>query len=96
MIRTSTTRSPLVSIYGKTLLKELHEPSTANLEVITDIILKDPLAGRLKDSETGENSFHLLLGKIILYYTPPKYNNFLYYRKRISQKVHINNFRTIN
>lgn len=55
-------KAPLVSTHGKALLNELLTPVNANLEVILSYIDKDPMAGRLKDPETGNNSFHLLLG----------------------------------
>ena len=41
---------------------ELLTPASANLEVALSFIEKDPMAGRLKDPETGNNSYHLLLG----------------------------------
>lgn len=51
-----------VSTHGKALLSELLTPASANLEVTLSYIEKDAMAGRLKDADTGNNSFHLLLG----------------------------------
>ena len=55
-------KSAPVSTHGKALLMELLTPASANLEVALSFIEKDPMAGRLKDPETGNNSYHLLLG----------------------------------
>ena len=55
----------LKSIHGKALLAELssREP---NLQTILEYIQKDPHAGRLKQSFTNENAFHLLLNNDFL------------------------------
>ena len=55
-------KSAPVSTHGKALLLELLTPASANLEVALSYIEKDSMAGRLKDPDTGNNSYHLLLG----------------------------------
>ena len=50
------------STHGKALLSELLTPISANLDVALSYIEKDPMAGRLKDPDTGNNAYHLLLG----------------------------------
>lgn len=52
-----------ISTHGKLLLNELLTPKSANLELVLSYIDKDPVAGRLKDPENGNNSYHLLLGR---------------------------------
>ena len=55
-------KSAPVSTHGKALLSELLTPISANLEMALSYIEKDAMAGRLKDPDTGNNSFHILLG----------------------------------
>jgi hypothetical protein len=52
--------STLKSVHGKSLLRELSDRQ-ANLDKVIEILNKEPHAGRLKDPETGFNSYHYLL-----------------------------------
>lgn len=52
----------LRSTHGKGLLRELSSgPKHARLDFCIESVQKDPFAGRLQDSEHGNNSFHLVL-----------------------------------
>lgn len=54
----------LRSTHGKLLLAELKHTKIGHelqLEKILDYIKKDPIAGRLEDPETGNNSYHIVL-----------------------------------
>lgn len=52
--------SKLLSTHGKKLLAELSK-QTPELEVIRECLSKDSLSGRVKNTETGENAFHVLI-----------------------------------
>ena len=51
------------STHGRVLLNELRDPPSARLEFVLDCLRKDPLSGRLKDPDTGDNAYHMLLGR---------------------------------
>lgn len=53
-------RKVLKSTHGKILVREL-QLNEASLDLILDCLEKDPLAGRFKDLDTGDNAFHLLV-----------------------------------
>jgi hypothetical protein len=54
--------SELKSKFGKKLLREVSELNSSNINEVIDYIRKDPLAGRLKTPDRGDNAFHILLG----------------------------------
>jgi hypothetical protein len=51
------------STHGRALLLELRDSKNVREDVVLDYIRKDPLSGRLKVPETGDNAFHLLMGR---------------------------------
>jgi hypothetical protein len=51
----------IISKYGKLLLYEL-STKDAQFDICLNYIENDCNAGRMKNKETGNNSFHLLLG----------------------------------
>ena len=49
------------STHGRALLLELRDCAHAKIDFVLDCLNKDPLSGRLKCPETGNNAYHWLL-----------------------------------
>lgn len=49
------------STHGRALLIELRDRSTARIEFVLECLEKDKLSGRLKEVDTGNNAYHLLI-----------------------------------
>lgn len=51
------------STHGRTLIAELKDVRNVREDIVLDCIRRDPLSGRLKNPETGENAYHLLMSR---------------------------------
>jgi len=51
------------STHGRTLIAELKDVRNVREDIVLDCIRRDPLSGRLKSPETGENAYHLLMNR---------------------------------
>lgn len=56
----TTTGKQLKSVLGKSLIRELKDKS-ADIHKVIDYVTREPHASRLKDQETGNTAYHLLL-----------------------------------
>lgn len=50
----------LISKNGRAVLNHLKDLSQCDVKILVDLIHEDPLAGLLKDNDTGNNAFHLI------------------------------------
>jgi hypothetical protein len=48
------------STHGRALLLELRDRRSARIDYILDCLQKDPLSGRLREPDSGNNAYHLL------------------------------------
>lgn len=51
----------LISKNGRAVINQLKDFSHLNVQILVDLIQEDPLAGLLKDNDTGNNAYHLIL-----------------------------------
>ena len=56
-------KQTLISKNGRAVLNHLKDLSQCDVQILVDLIQEDPLAGLLKDNDSGNNAFHLIFDR---------------------------------